>query len=178
MAPSTRKPAATARKTPAAAPAATAAPAGDLWHAGLGALAKAQAEGSKAFDTLMQQGLALHSQTQALAREHLSHAAQHMEEAISAAAPAPGAWNPLESVFEQRVARALQALGQPDAAALAALQARVAALEQALAALSAAQGAAAPRAPRPARTARPAAKPTPAPPPTRAASAATRRGRA
>ena len=103
-----------------------------IWLAGLGALARAQAEGGKAFDALVKQGLALQDQTQALAKEQLAEAAQRME-AIAAKTHAltPGRWNALEGIFEQRVARALAHLGVPDAQALASLESRIEALEKA-----------------------------------------------
>ena len=104
----------------------------NIWLAGLGALARAQAEGGKAFDALVKQGLALQDHTQALAKEQLAEAAQRME-AIAAKTQVltPGRWNALEGIFEQRVARALAHLGVPDAQALASLEARIEALEKA-----------------------------------------------
>ncbi len=107
----------------------------NIWLAGLGALAKAQAEGSKAFDALVKQGLALQDQTQALAKEQMAEAAQRMEAIAATTHPlGAGRWNALEGIFEQRVARALARLGLPDAEALARLEARIEALEKALAA--------------------------------------------
>lgn len=108
----------------------------NIWLAGLGALASAQAEGSKAFDALVKQGLDMQAQT----KEQWSEAAQRLGSLNplagstgSAADPAP--WDRLGGIFENRVARALGSLGMPSAAEVAALQQRVAALEQALAEL-------------------------------------------
>ncbi|MDO5291105.1 MAG: phasin family protein [Pseudomonadota bacterium] len=109
----------------------------NIWLAGLGALARAQAEGSKAFDALVKQGLALQNQTQAMAQEQLAEAAQRME-AMAASPVGAGRWNALEGIFEQRVARAAERLGLPGADTVARLEARIAALEQALAAAQAA----------------------------------------
>jgi polyhydroxyalkanoate synthesis regulator phasin len=86
----------------------------NIWLAGLGAMARAQAEGSKAFDALVKQGVEWQSQ----AREHIAEATQRA-----------GA---LEGIFEQRVARALAGLGLPTALELAELRARVQTLEKAL----------------------------------------------
>ncbi|MDO5624831.1 MAG: phasin family protein [Pseudomonadota bacterium] len=107
----------------------------NIWLAGLGALARAQAEGSKAFDALVKQGMALQSQTQTLAKAQMAEAAQRMGEMTAGAAPVgAGRWNALEAIFEQRVARAIEHLGLPDAATVARLEARIDALEKALAA--------------------------------------------
>jgi poly(hydroxyalkanoate) granule-associated protein len=144
MATKPRQPAADAAPAPHAdAPAA--ASAHNVWLAGLGALASAQAEGSKAFEALVKQGVEMQSKTQALAKERMAEAAQRME-AISAqagggAGVAP--WGRLGGIFEDRVAQALAGLGMPTAQELAALAARVEALERALG-----QPPAAPTAPR------------------------------
>ena len=95
----------------------------NVWLAGLGALASAQAEGSKAFESLVKQGLDMQTQAQELARERM------------AAIGDPGAvapWGRLGGIFEDRVARALASMGMPTAQDLAALTARVEALENAL----------------------------------------------
>jgi|GEM_PF-3334681 len=103
-------------------------PAREVWLAGLGALARAQAEGGKAFEALVRQGMSLQTQASQVAREHLAEAAQ------AAAQP----WQQLDSLhglsslFEDRVARALAHLGLPTAQDWTALQARVQALEAAL----------------------------------------------
>ena len=106
----------------------------NVWLAGLGALAKAQTEGTKAFDSLVQQGLALQNQTQALAKAQFAEAAQRMEAMAATARPlVPERWSALDGIFDKRVAGALTRLGIPDAVAMERLEARVTALEQALA---------------------------------------------
>lgn len=136
-----RQPAATdAPPADAASPAAS----HNVWLAGLGALASAQAEGSKALEALVQQGLEMQSRTQALAKEGMAEVAQRMESMTRQAAGAVAPWNNrLGGIFEDRVAQALAGLGMPTAQQLAALTARVEALERAL---SQAQPKAAPRA--------------------------------
>ena len=94
-----------------------------VWLAGLGALASAQAEGSKAFESLVKQGVEMQTRAQQLTRER-------MEAMTIAGAAAP--WNRLGGIFEDRVAQALAGMGMPSAQELAALTARVAALEKAL----------------------------------------------
>jgi poly(hydroxyalkanoate) granule-associated protein len=100
----------------------------NIWLAGLGALARAQAEGSRAFETLVKQGLEMQNKTRTLAKEHMAEAAEQMQ-AMTAQAPP---WNRLGGIFEERVAQALAGLGMPTARELAALTARVEALERAL----------------------------------------------
>jgi poly(hydroxyalkanoate) granule-associated protein len=113
-----------------------------IWLAGLGAFAKAQGEGGKVFDTLMKEGASLQRKTQAVAEEKLGDVAGKMSAmAGEVGSKANAQWDKLESIFEERTARALGRLGVPTAKDLATLVDRVAALEAAVAAL---QGGAAP----------------------------------
>lgn len=101
-----------------------------VWLAGLGAFTRAQQEGSKVFDALVQEGLAMQRKAQSTAEARLSEASQkvsHLAQEFSQRAS--GQWNQLEGLFEERVARALQRLGIPSAQEVQALQARVAELE-------------------------------------------------
>jgi len=122
-----------------------------IWLAGLGAFAKAQEEGSKAFQGLVKEGLSLQRQTKAAAEEKLAEASRKfssLAEATTGLSSGMGAslsslgarvaqpWDKLESIFEERVAKALAHLGAPTAADMAALQVEVAALKQQLAALN------------------------------------------
>lgn len=127
----------------------------DVWLAGLGALAKAQAEGSKAFEALVSEGIAMQHKAQAMAQERLAEAAQRMEEfTASASSAASGRWDKLEGIFEQRVARALARLGFPQVDELERLAARIDALEQGLQArVPTASGQAAKASPQPAAAA-------------------------
>jgi len=118
---------------PAAAAASAASPARpdaaqlqNIWLAGLGAMARAQADGSKVFDALVQKGL----EWQSHAHEQIAEATQRAGALAAGANPAGGArWNALEGIFEQRVARALANLGLPSAQEMARLCERVEALE-------------------------------------------------
>lgn len=83
-----------------------------IWLAGLGAFAKAQAGGMKVFEGLVKQGESFESHTKKAATQAASAArgaakakAQEMQ------ALAGGTWDRLENVFEERVARALSKLG-------------------------------------------------------------------
>jgi poly(hydroxyalkanoate) granule-associated protein len=107
-----------------------------IWLAGLGAFAKAQGEGGKVFDTLIKEGVSLQRKTQAAAGEKLGDMAGRMSAmAGEVGSKANAQWDKLESIFEERTARALGRLGMPNANDLAALVERVAALEAAVAAL-------------------------------------------
>ena len=101
-----------------------------IWLAGLGAFAKMQQEGSKAFEALVKDGAGMQKKTQQAAEETLAQAQQRMAGFASEfGTKAAGQWGKLENIFEDRVARALEKLGVPSAADVAALQARIEALE-------------------------------------------------
>jgi poly(hydroxyalkanoate) granule-associated protein len=113
----------------------------DIWLAGLGAMAQAQAQareqGSKAFETLVEKGLAFQRQSQAAAQEKIHEAAAHFNQLTQGlgaglVAPVGVKVDRLEHLFEDRVARALKSLGLPTAQEVADLQERVAILEAAL----------------------------------------------
>jgi len=101
-----------------------------IWLAGLGAFAKMQEEGSKAFEALVKDGMGVQKKTQQAAEETLAQAQARMSGFASEfGSRAAGGWGKLENIFEDRVARALEKLGIPSAGDVAALQARVEALE-------------------------------------------------
>lgn len=101
-----------------------------IWLAGLGAFAKMQQEGSKAFEALVKDGLGVQKKTQQAAEETLAQAQARMAGIASEfGTKAAGGWGKLENIFEDRVARALEKLGMPTAHEVAALQARIEALE-------------------------------------------------
>ncbi len=95
--------------------------ANQIWLAGLGAFAKAQAEGQKVFDTLVAEGQRLQDETKTAADERIA-------EIRSTGA---GAWDKLEKVFEDRVARALHSLNVPTRKDIDTLSKRVAELTEA-----------------------------------------------
>ena len=107
-----------------------------IWLAGLGAFAKAQQEGGKVFEALVQDGVNLQRKTQAVAQERMAEATERMTElAGGLSARAGQSWGRLETIFEDRVARALSGLGVPAASELQSLAQRVTQLEAKLAAL-------------------------------------------
>jgi poly(hydroxyalkanoate) granule-associated protein len=122
-----------------------------IWLAGMGAFAKAQAEGTQAFDKLIKDGMSLQKKTQGLAEDKISEVTGKMTAmAGEVTAKAGQHWDKLESIFEQRTAKAMTRLGVPTANDMAALNARLDKLEAALgkraAAKAPAKKAAAPRA--------------------------------
>lgn len=101
-----------------------------IWLAGLGAFAKAQQEGSKVFESLVQDGVSLQRKTQSVAQERMAEATERITElADGLSAKAGQQWGRLEGIFEERVARALSGLGVPAAAELQSLIQRIQALE-------------------------------------------------
>lgn len=102
-----------------------------IWLAGLGAFSKAQAEGGKAFETLVKEGLSIQRKTQAVAEERISEATHRVSNmATDISSKAAGQWDKLESIFEDRVAKALNKLGVPSARDIETLMERIDALNQ------------------------------------------------
>ena len=97
-----------------------------IWLAGLGAFAKAQEEGGKVFENLVKEGSHLQQTTQQ-AQAKMTEAAEKVGQMAS------GQMDKLETIFEERVAKALKSMGLPSAEDVTALQARVEQLEKQLA---------------------------------------------
>lgn len=97
----------------------------EIWQAGLGAFAKAQQEGSKVFDVLVKEGEGLSKKTRGMAEGKINEVTGNVNKVTGnvskaasqfsskAQASATEAWDKLEQVFEDRVARALNRLGVP-----------------------------------------------------------------
>ena len=118
-----------------------------IWQAGLGAFNRAQAEGSKAFEALVKEGVTFQRKTQSAAEEKISEATSKMSSmATDISTKATGQWDKLETIFEDRVAKALGKLGVPSAKDINALIARVDELNKSVQKLSA-KAAAAPAKP-------------------------------
>lgn len=143
-----------------------------IWQAGLGAFAKAQAEGTRAFEALVKEGTLLQRKTQAAAEEKITEATSRMSNmATDISSKASGHWDKLETIFEERVAKALNKLGVPSAKDINALIARIDELNLSVQKLSGGKAPAAPAASRK-RAPRAAAPAASAPP---VAKAATKR---
>ena len=109
-----------------------------IWLAGLGAMSQAQAQGSKAIETLVNDGLAFQRKSQEEARQRFEEATERLTSmAQGLGQQASGRIDKLEHVFEERVARAMHRLGMPTLQDILDLQARVADLEARLGAAKA-----------------------------------------
>ena len=100
-----------------------------IWLAGMGAFAKAQAEGRQVFDALVKEGAALQKKTQGVAEEKFGDVTSKMTSmADDVTAKAGKQWDKLESIFEERTAKAMKKLGVPSSKDVEALMARIDAL--------------------------------------------------
>jgi poly(hydroxyalkanoate) granule-associated protein len=100
-----------------------------IWLAGMGAFAKAQAEGKQVFDALVKEGANLQKKTQSVAEERFDEVTNKMTSmADDVTAKAGKHWDKLESIFEERTARAMKRLGVPSAKDVEALKERIEAL--------------------------------------------------
>ena len=98
-------------------------------------MAKAQEQGSKAIETLLNDGLAFQRKSQAEAQQRLQEATERLSHmAADFGQQASGRVDKLEHLFEDRVAKALHRLGMPTLLDLQMLTDRVAQLESQLAA--------------------------------------------
>lgn len=123
-----------------------------IWQAGLGAITRAQAEGTKAVESLVKESISIQRKTQAVAEEKINEATHKMSSmATDISSKASGQWDKLENIFEERVAKAMAKLGVPSAKDVQALSARIDELSKMVQKLSA-------KAPGAAPAAKPAAK--------------------
>lgn len=130
-----------------------------IWLAGLGAFSKAQEEGEKVFKALIKEGTSLQKRTMQMTEDRVTEVTSKMTKlAGGLQKQANGTWDKLETVFEQRVERALTRLGVPTNKEIAELTKRV---EQLTASVQKLSGARAVKKAAPARkrTAKPAARP-------------------
>ena len=108
-----------------------------IWLAGMGAFSRAQAEGTKVFEALVKEGSSLQKKTQSAAEDKISGVSSKMSSmAGDVQAKAGQHWDKLESIFEERTAKALSRLGVPSAKDVDALVARIDALSAQVAKLS------------------------------------------
>ena len=100
-----------------------------IWLAGMGAFAKAQAEGRHVFDALVKEGANLQKKTHSAAEERYSEVTSRMTSmADDVTAKANKQWDKLETIFEERTAKAMKKLGVPSARDVEALKERIEAL--------------------------------------------------
>lgn len=108
-----------------------------IWLAGMGAFAKAQEGRLKIFEALIKEGTHLQRKTQSAAEEKIGEVTDRMSAmAGDVTAKAGQHWDKLESIFEQRTAKAMNKLGVPTAKDVDALIKRVDDLAAAVARLS------------------------------------------
>ena len=85
-----------------------------VWLAGVGAFGRAQAEGTKLFETLVKEGLSLEQVTRKVAGGKVEAVRDAVESKVGQARErASDTWDRLEKVFEERVQRALRRLEVP-----------------------------------------------------------------
>lgn len=95
-------------------------------NAGVAAFQRAQAEGTKVFEKVVKEGLAAQRKTQSMAEERITEATSRVSAlANDVQSKAVGQWDKLESIFEDRVAKALNKLGVPSAKDINALVKRI-----------------------------------------------------
>jgi len=91
--------------------------ANQIWLAGLGAFSKAQQEGVKTFEALVEEGEKVQERTKDAADERLADMREKVNGAWNKVEKVfedpTGAYNKLEKVFEDRVGRALHVLNVP-----------------------------------------------------------------
>jgi poly(hydroxyalkanoate) granule-associated protein len=108
-----------------------------IWLAGMGAFAKAQEGRLKVFEALIKEGATLQRKTHSAAEEKIGEVTGRMSAmAGDVTAKAGQHWDKLESIFEQRTAKAMNKLGVPTAKDVDALINRVDELAAAVARLS------------------------------------------
>jgi poly(hydroxyalkanoate) granule-associated protein len=85
-----------------------------IWQAGLGAFSKAQEEGGRLYEALVKEGSALEKLTTKYTTGKVEEVRGAVENTVSQVKDrASDTWDKLEKVFEDRVSRALGALGIP-----------------------------------------------------------------
>lgn len=103
-----------------------------IWLAGLGAYTKAEEDTGRFFERLVKEGEDLEDKTRGAVGRQVKAVEDRVGEVKDRAT---GTWDRLESVFDQRVSRALGRLGIPSYSKMRDLEERVEALEKELAAL-------------------------------------------
>ena len=97
-----------------------------IWLAGLGAFAKTQEEGQKVFQALVKEGTSIQKRTVRVTEERIGDlGGRFAKVAGQFQKQANGTWDRLETVFEERVDRALARLGVPTRKDIATLTKRV-----------------------------------------------------
>lgn len=106
-----------------------------IWLAGVGALARAQTEGPKLFQSLVDEGQRVQSRSRDVAEEALTNAMKGMRSAIDDSVEgvrdrATETWDNIEKIFQSRVHKALRQMGVPTSGDISALSRKVDELTQ------------------------------------------------
>ena len=104
-----------------------------IWSAGLGAMSRAQAGGTRFFEDLVREGSRLQGGALDTAQRMLMQVFQDAQKTVNrrvdgVRGQATETWDNLEKIFQTRVQRALHQLGMPTAEEIAALSRKVDAL--------------------------------------------------
>ena len=100
-----------------------------VWLAGLGAFGRAQAEGSRLFDSLVNEGRNIEEKARTRPDAKADGLADSVEQTLGQARDrAAGTWDRVERTFEDRVQRVLRTLQIPSRADIEELNARIDAL--------------------------------------------------
>ncbi|MGN6314201.1 MAG: phasin family protein [Rhodanobacteraceae bacterium] len=104
-----------------------------IWLAGLGAFSKAQQEGGKFFDTLVEEGSRMQDKTRAYTQTQFEQVQRRTEPWMSEARKRTGdAFGRFEQMFDDRLARAMQRMRMPTREDFENLSTRVEELEREL----------------------------------------------
>ncbi len=88
--------------------------ANEIWLAGLGAFAKAQSEGKKIYDRLIDEGKDFEKLFKSVPQKAVKDVKSSVSSTVSSAKKrASDSWDKLEDVFEKRVEKSLKSLGVP-----------------------------------------------------------------
>ena len=98
-----------------------------IWLAGLGAYTKAEEDTGKFFERLVQEGEDLENRTRGAVNRQVKAVEDRVGEVRERAT---GTWDRLESVFDERVSRALDRLGIPTPGRVRELEQQVATLQE------------------------------------------------
>lgn len=101
-----------------------------IWLAGMGALARAQKEGPRAFETMIVEGASLIDKSREQAEDKLREAIATVQSTVEdrmqgTKEQAAETWDNLEKMFQGRVTKVLQQVGVPTAKEINALTRRV-----------------------------------------------------
>ncbi len=112
----------------------------NIWWAGLGALQRAQAEGSRVFDSLVQEGAEVEREGRRRAGEQVDDVREEVRSRVDEARDnAAMGWARIERAFDERLHSALRRLDVPEREEIEALRRQVSQLRNQVSRLSAAE---------------------------------------